>query len=300
MFASSLEIMGSGASIPLNDQELSPRSFSGEEIPIMGLRLNSWPQLVEACGGKESLRGLSTYEVCENFIKPYTKHSGLSYCEQLRRAMRHDAVATANVYVVHAWQNDFLELIEAIQHHFSDDADVVIWLDVFSINQHRPFDIKDKHWSQAFQVAFHSIQRVILVVDSWDATSLPIPLQRTWCLFEIYNAIVASCILEVAFMPLFRQKVYEDLQKDAVSMIKQLATVNCNASQSSEKREKDQLLNDLQNYISLTAVNNIIFLRIKQWMVDELRKISTSEAITNTLQQAMILISLGNLQLMDA
>jgi hypothetical protein len=85
----------------------------------------------ELCGGRDKLEGITTRQVCRKFVKPRTESCLSSYCEILDK-QHHPAVGIATVFISHYWDHLFLDLVEALQYHFRDQPDVIIWLDLFS------------------------------------------------------------------------------------------------------------------------------------------------------------------------
>lgn len=62
---------------------------------------------MKECGGRETLQGLSTTEVCSQFIMPKTKECELSYCDMILEQAKKDSeldgvVGIATVFVSHA------------------------------------------------------------------------------------------------------------------------------------------------------------------------------------------------------
>jgi hypothetical protein len=61
-------------------------SFSAplqDEFPRGGVRLADIQEFITRCGGESALAGLPTYSVDLTFVREFTKHTRLSYCEQL-------------------------------------------------------------------------------------------------------------------------------------------------------------------------------------------------------------------------
>ena len=165
------------------------------------------------CGGKNALKGLSTGQVCEQFIKPITAEFQSSYCEYInsttnttttQRQHGHSVgdadvdgsiVRKAEVFISHAHQCEFLTVIDALDWHFcnaassstnNDDEDPYIWLDIFCINQHRPTDWTFEWLSNTFKSTIQDFGRTVMVMSPWND---PLPFTRAWCIFEVYCTI---------------------------------------------------------------------------------------------------------------
>ena len=121
--------MGGGVSI-------EPIDWDPSVFPKSGVKLSYIEEFFTACGGRDKLEGLTTTEVCDQYIKPLTEQSKSSYCDLLKH-QNHGAVGQATVFISHAWRYKFLNVVSALLYHLRDEPDKVIWFDLFSNNQHR-------------------------------------------------------------------------------------------------------------------------------------------------------------------
>ena len=110
-----------------------PWADCNKPLPLRkhGVRLDYYQEFIAACGGRDSLEGLTTTEVNENFVKPATAHFQLSYCDMLS-SQRHAAVGLATVFISHAWKYLILDVVDALLYHFQDEPDIIVWFDLFS------------------------------------------------------------------------------------------------------------------------------------------------------------------------
>lgn len=181
--------MGSGITAQAADNSQSrkeqpkakePESDSQGNIlipfPTEGIFLNELDALILRCGGLPALEGLSTEEFCEKYVKPLTAHHKISFVDSLKQ----EKSRNATVYISHSWKSSFIKLIQILKDYFRDSHDVVIWVDIFSVNQHivRARTIDNDWWKRAFQPAIKKINQLLLVLNPWrDA----LPLRSTWC-----------------------------------------------------------------------------------------------------------------------
>lgn len=121
----------------------------------------------------------TTTDVCNNFLKPCTEAKGQSYVEYLTEKKSPD-VGRATVFISNAWKYNFLDVVDALQHHFSREPDVYIWFDLFSNNQHKAPNLPFEWWSDTFKNAIGKLGRVVMVLSPWNN---PIPFTRAWCLW---------------------------------------------------------------------------------------------------------------------
>ena len=135
--------MGAAAIITVNKDDSSNDTLD-IPFPKDGLKLSFVREFLDFCGGPEKLLGLTTTEVCRLFVKPATESSKLSFCDWLKQ-QNHPSVGKGEVFISHAWKFKFLDVTDALQYHFADKPDIIIWFDMFSNNQHKAVDL-DFNW----------------------------------------------------------------------------------------------------------------------------------------------------------
>ena len=152
----------------------------------MGIRVKYLRKFVDLCGGKERLKGKTTRAVVEEFIKPVTSKKKCSLCKLLlnqKDPKRY--IGRANVFICHAWNDSFLDLVETLEnssHFFYTERDshsekTILWIDIFSYNQHIPTHL-DIGWMSLFQKIVEKIHFTLLVPSTQS-------LSRAWCIWEI-------------------------------------------------------------------------------------------------------------------
>ena len=83
-------------------------------------------------------------------------------------AVNHPAVVLDGaVFISHAWKYNFLSVVEALKFHFKDEPDVVVWFDIFSINEHNTISHDFEWWCTTFKSAIASYGRTVMVLAPW-------------------------------------------------------------------------------------------------------------------------------------
>ncbi len=148
-------------------------------FPTLGVKLKVFLQFVDGNGGREAFHSgpagkdpLTTTDVCERFLKPITSVKRQSYCELLAEQHSPD-VGEASHFISHAWKFPFIDVVDALQHHFSHEPDVYLWFDVFSNNQHSASSFPFEWWKDTFMNAIGKLDRVVMILFPWYN---PIPL----------------------------------------------------------------------------------------------------------------------------
>jgi hypothetical protein len=166
-------------------------------MTILGISLAGINAFISRCGGNACLQNLTTADVCERFIKPFTAESKLSYIDHI--SMAHGLAyelydcdkkpdedvpqhyGTANLFISHAWKYEFLHVMQAIdgyikqlqepcsdtqrslgneesrRHGCSSRPVAFVWFDLFTNNQHESVERPFSWWCDTFMKAIKQI-----------------------------------------------------------------------------------------------------------------------------------------------
>ena len=95
-----------------------------------------------------------------------------------------DLVGPPTVFVSHAWQYCFLDVVEALCA-FAEGrpGPVYFWFDCVSIDEHATQTMEPDFWDTTFKAAIRMIGHTVMLLSPWDK---PVPLTRSWCLWEAF------------------------------------------------------------------------------------------------------------------
>ena len=101
------------------DQDTSISKNNSLEFPTEGVKLK-WilDSFIPICG-IDKLKGLTTLQVCNDFVKKHTCEQQSSYCRKLQNAGDDLAgvVGKPTIFVSHAFDYEFLNVVDALQNH---------------------------------------------------------------------------------------------------------------------------------------------------------------------------------------
>jgi hypothetical protein len=206
-----------GASSSIIDRSSCGLNNNSAGFSKTGVKLSFYDKFITSCGGVELLSGKTTKEICEEIIKPMTSSSKLSYCDLLNLE-NHPAINVATVFVSHCWNSVFLDVLAALNHHFKENPDVVVWFDVFSHNLHHTGDLTTQ-WYGSLRSTIAEIGQIVIMFDSWNK---PLSLSRTWCLFEIFCGASTGVKFEVAMSQEKEALFLQDMEEDSTGSINQI------------------------------------------------------------------------------
>jgi tetratricopeptide (TPR) repeat protein len=111
-------------------------------------------------------------------------------------------VGRPTVFLSHAWKYAFGDLVAALEAFQAarpaGEPELVFWIDIFSIDQHKTGSWPLEWWSTTFKEAIRLIGHMVMVMAPWDA---PVPLTRAWCLWELFCTVDVGAQFSVALGP---------------------------------------------------------------------------------------------------
>ncbi|KAJ3333478.1 Kinesin light chain 3 [Blyttiomyces sp. JEL0837] len=227
-------------------------------IPTWGINLQYLIEFIKACGGRDSFTSLTTADVCSLFVKPLTAHHQGSVCEILIDSDRHDAAQKANWFVSHAWQCNFLDMVDALSSFFKDQntnfEKIFLWIDLFCLSQHKEEDKPFEWWQNTFMMAVKSIKNVVMVLDPWHD---PIPLKRSWCILEVLACDLGIGRFHVALSPKENDRLLKDLQ-DEYSHAGMLSRVSSEKSESTSEDDRIKIFEIITATTSFRELDRLV------------------------------------------
>eukprot|EP00300_Choanocystis_sp_HF-7_P018802 c20141_g2_i1.p1 GENE.c20141_g2_i1~~c20141_g2_i1.p1 ORF type:complete len:557 (+),score=125.85 c20141_g2_i1:2-1672(+) len=255
-----------------------------EAFSPFGVRLNVFDEVIQRICLEEGpamdeheLRKLTTDQVCQMYIKKWTTNDKVSYREmRTRREGAQDELA--NAFISHAWAYSFVDLIEALKHHFQQTGEqdsVVVWMDVLTHNQHTTQSLEFKDWCNAFFGAIKTFSRTAMLLSPWDD---PVPLKRAWCLFELYATIQGDARFEVALPAGERDRFNGEQGKRFGSFEEMLSRVDVRKSEAKLADDKAKILELVEERVGLAEVNRMVFDQMRGWVIEAARS-NLNEAV---------------------
>lgn len=241
------------------------KSKANDSFPKVGVSLSFLVGefIDKVCGGREALIGMTTTEVCEQIIKPKTQEQRISYCDLLRSERHPGYAETAAVFVSHAHQLEFLQVINALESNLQSDT--VVWFDIFSINQHEGHQWTFEWLSTAFMRAIKSFGRTVMVMLPWYA---PLPFQRLWCIFEIFCTAFSKAQFDIVMSDTEKAQFLKDIRDDPDRRINQmLATIRAEKAECSVERDRDNIISAIQRTVGFAKINSIVFEKYRDWVI---------------------------------
>jgi tetratricopeptide (TPR) repeat protein len=144
----------------------------------------------------------------------------------------------ANCFVCHAWRYKFMDVIRSLlELAEQSDEDIYFWFDLCCNNQHRASSLPHEWWTTTFASSVGAIGHTVLLYGPWDD---PVPLKRSWCLYELHTSIQQGCEVVVQLMD--GGSLKEVLESDPNSITIALSKINSRSAEawSADDRAKIQ------------------------------------------------------------
>lgn len=276
----------------------SSKATDGLELLDRGISLQYLIDFMKT----EKIDGVSVADKLGNDIKnaitvPRTKASGLSFSEFLKKKGQkdshgNDAIGKCQFFISHAWSYKFSVLISALSrwkklNGFPEKEPIYLFVDYFTVNQNKPTeDLK------GLSDMIVKSDKTILVLTPWHQ---PVPLTRSWCVYEIYKTAVKEEEAEKAAkaeakkagqddtsievtclqitMPDNDVKGFEDMMmKDYEGFVSKLSRQNVRDAIATVPTDQKMIEDEIKSTVGYTKVQKMVFRSIIKWMSREASK----------------------------
>ncbi|KAJ3282803.1 Kinesin light chain 3, partial [Borealophlyctis nickersoniae] len=276
------------------DLKLRQKTSSSDHLDgfsLLGVRLSYFDTFIdEWCGGREKLDGWTTTEVCEKVVTPRTKKS---VCDHLVEE-NSSAVGRATWFISHAWKYEFLDVVDAVKHHFeSSTPDVIVWFDLFSNSQHDTAQKPFTWYTGTFTNAISELGSVLMILHPWNN---PETLGRAWCVFELYTCTNTKSNFAIALPPRHTPAFRTSLRDDPEEFYNMLATINSAKSVAFKDSDRDAIHKAIRKTVGFSALDRMVLSVLFNWMVSTLQShIFLTENAGDEVEPARWLSSLARL-----
>eukprot|EP00808_Paulinella_micropora_P001610 g10533.t1 len=151
-------------------------------------------------------------------------------------------VATATVFLSHAWKYTFKQVVEAIAAHWPDKdvrSQTFLWFEFFTVNQHQISTVDPDFWFEAFRENVQTIGRTVLILSPWRN---PLLLTRSWCLWEIFCTRVTESMFEICLSPTEAKDFEKALVEDFSSILGSLSKIDVKKAKAFKKEDQEKIL----------------------------------------------------------
>eukprot|EP00045_Choanoeca_perplexa_P008828 m.82952 g.82952 ORF g.82952 m.82952 type:complete len:675 (-) comp14638_c0_seq12:71-2095(-) len=207
----------------------------------------------------------TTTQVCDDVVKPLLAPiPNLSLVQLLQHASREkESGASANLvlpglelkpanrFVSHAWRYTFAQVVESLLRYAEEqEEEMYYWFDLCCNNQHSAASLPYEWWTSVFATSVGNIGHTLLLYGPWDD---PVPLKRSWCLFELHTSVKQGCQATVLLMDgQGLKEVLETGVADGITMA--LSTIDARSAEAwnpDDKAKIDQAVEASIGFVEL-------------------------------------------------
>lgn len=223
-----------------------------------------------------NIDSMTTAEFCYEVIKPLTKTTELSFVDLVEMAGWRDFrgrnfIGKATVFISHAWSCKFLDVFAAMeayavaQEALDDSVPIYLWFDTMTVAQHRTL-LYANTWADLFRHGVKEIGRTCMVLTPW---ATPIPLTRSWCLWELACTIHGQAALSFQVVPSEAAKLEYALINDIEAVLASLTTIDMSKAQAFNLVDKERIDRAVLEFeIGFTAINRMVAENLREWICE--------------------------------
>ena len=255
-----------------------------------------------------------TKDACEEVVKPVTKDQKISYIDYLLLPSslntttnknssngEHNVVGNATKFVSHAWKYNFNEVVETLEDSLtknlnsnsivdshSNDTSEYLWFDILVVNQHMS-DIRDfTWWKTEFQEAIHEIGTVLLVLAPWEK---PIPLTRSWCLWEIFSAAHTDSTLQVVMSKDQEARFLAHLRMDFGEINQSIESLDMKNAEAGNPKDKRMIQEAVEHSeLGFDRINQICQHQVENSLIQFAKNALTRDGVDYHLMHMFAII----------
>jgi len=211
------------------------------------------------------LTGRTTSQVCSELIKSHTASEKISYIDLVLRSGKTSCVGQAIRFVSHAWSCNFLAVVETLvqkcKDEKEDESTCFVWFDIFSVNQHS--GIEDfGHWSESFQSAIRKIGRAWIIFIPF----LPVWLERSWCLFELYAMVEGGVPFEI-LLPSAEEDEFTKYLIGGGKVEDAISKIDIRKATAFKQSDKDNINQIVAASMGHAKLNELVTTEMRKWFV---------------------------------
>jgi len=290
------------------------KKFHVKKFHELGITMSVIDQFIEDCGGEGVLSKLTTREVCEEYLKPLMHQrvpgKGGSYAYYTYKNQKQKCTSTvrdAEVYVVHAWDSIFLDVVDTMRNYIAplEARDITtFWFDMLCINQCHEHKYSVAWFETSFVNGLSNVNRVLVAMVPWQR---PLVFERAWCLWELFTAIHMQYTPKAPMLSYSTTAAqYEEFKASIIdpspmtipySYFRMVDQIDLNLSKSRSRKHRKTIIRACQHGHMQTGerteradpalvfdANTEIKESIKEWVISEAKSTLAKSGVGTTVE----------------
>ena len=173
-------------------------------------------------------------------------------------------VGRPTVFVSHAWTYKFLSVLAALMYFAEEHTNAFFWFDCFSIDEHSTQAMPPDWWSTAFKQCIKNMGHTVMVLSPWHR---PVPLTRSWCLWELYCTVDVGADFSVCLAPAEEEAFRVALRGSHTALLDALAHIDVATAEAGNPADKQRILAAVQESGGTSRLNALAMGEMRRWVV---------------------------------
>lgn len=242
---------------------ITPVDASGE-FPFLGISMEGILCFIKDNGGEEKFKQKTTSEVNKDLIIFVTSSIADSYCKKFETS---PFIGKATVFVSHAWNYQFLNVVKALQRWLSfqqQGEGIYFWFDLFSNSQHDTTKKEFTWWINCFAKSIEKIGHTVLVLEWCN----PLPLTRMWCGWELACSAYDKVQLDVAMKMDEEELFLHDLLYDYKSLTYKTCNIDLRTAVTFYPMDEMNIRKAIEASLGFQRINKKVIGKLQEWMIN--------------------------------
>ena len=232
-----------------------------------------WGQANQGPTGPSPIKWCITAECKES------KESFLSWC--VKKGYTHSNAgepffAPVTTFASHAWQGQFLSFADTMEQHAAEQQQKVqdqekrtptaaYFVDIFIINQHIPPWLESPPLlpDMVLKPPIDYCRSSLLVLSPFEA---PIPLTRSWCIYEINTTKQLGASLEIGIPSQDRSRFTAALCSGDFDFHMWVQNIDIEKAQATRAEDRDIILNLVRKGSGVVTLNKLVISELCTWL----------------------------------
>ena len=197
-------------------------------------------------------------------------------------------------FLSHAWGFLFLNLLSGLRSFVAqlpaDAPEPFFWIDCFVLDQHANNDQGAEWWRTTFMRAIGDIGHTVMMLSPW---SNPVPLTRSWCLWELYCSQQTQARFSVCLGEAERDAFHEAIVQDSGVVLEAFATIDVRSAEAGDPVDRERILRAVDETVGSVELNSIAKRQLREWILCEARALVRSASASGRVQIGGLLRELG-------
>ena len=197
-------------------------------------------------------------------------------------------------FLSHAWGFLFRNLLSGLQSFVAqlpDDApEPFFWIDCFVLDQHANNNQGADWWRTTFMQAIGDIGHTVMMLSPW---SNPVPLTRSWCLWELYCSHETRARFSVCLGQAERDAFREAIVQRSGVVLEAFATIDVRSAEAGDPTDRERILRAVEETVGSVQLNAIAKQQLREWILSEARALVRSASVSGRVQIGWLLAQLG-------